>query len=276
MEQRSLVERLERLELENSGIRRSARFMKFLMVATITVAAAMISVPMANSKPSVFSATEFDLLGATGKVTAKLMNLNGGASLLFYDSGGKLVSSVGFTNTASVAAAGLTVWDGNAILAGDGIARAGFGYTSRGPSTGIGAATWDASGNVRSAVGQGLDGSLAYEVLYDNTGALRTGIEIPSGANIGYFNQDANGTPRVSLYESANGLVASLSLVHQSGIEGADAIANDEYGFVGSNFAAWNADHSHIAGTIGVNSADNGFGYTTYANGSTSFSFGGP
>jgi hypothetical protein len=273
MDTQRLLARLERLEYENGRIKRAARLTKIMVASMVVLFTAVAAIPAAHSLPFPFKigANEFDLLASNGKVTAKLANLNGGALLAFYDANGKLVESVGFSNTAAQAGAGMSVYDGNAVLAGNGVTRAGYGYTSRGPATGIGAATWDASGDVRSSIGQALDGSIAYEQLFDTTGALRTGINVPNGANLGYFNRDANGTPRVELYESGDGLITSLSLIHQSGIEGADAIATDEPSFPSSNFATWNADHSHIASIIGtVEPADSGSVNTTAANGTLS------
>jgi hypothetical protein len=271
MEQSSLVERLERIERENTRFRRSTRIMKILLASTIALVATIVSVPKVHSilLPGIVTAREFDLLSPSFHVTAKLQTLRNGPNLTFYDNSGKIVADVGWVNDSTSAQAGLSVFDGNSVLAGNGVARAEVGFTARrSAGTGVGLASYDGTGALRTATGQALNGSIAYEYLYDESGALRTGILLPSSANIGYFNQDADGTPRISLYESQDGLVSSLSLIHQSGIEGADAIANDETGFVGSNFATWNADHSHIASIIGVGEpSDSGFVDTTNASG---------
>ena len=271
MEQIALIERLERLERENSRIKRFARLALGSMVVLIVLAGI---VPKATTQgPPILKATEFDLLGPNRSITAKLQTLRNGPNLTFYDNAGKVVADIGWINDSTSAQAGLAVFDGNSVLAGNGVARATVGYTSRSASgTGVGLASYDETGLVRASVGQSLNGSESYEVLYDSTGALRTGITIPQSASIGYFNQDANGLSRVSLFESADGLVTGLSLRHQNGIEGADAIANDEAPFVGANFATWNADHTHIASIIGVaaNIGDAGFVNTFLSDGTLS------
>jgi hypothetical protein len=271
MEQAWLIERLERLERENVKFRRSATFMKLLVSSLIAITVAGISIPIAHSItfPGPVSASEFDLLGPGLRVTARLHTLRNGPNLTFYDNAGKVIVDVGFVNDATSTQAGMTVFDGNAGLAGNGVPRAAFGYTSRSSAgTGVGFVSYDGTGAIRTNIGQALNGSAAYDDLYDATGALRTGITVPTGALIGYFNQDPNGTSRVQLYESADGLVTSLSLKHQSGIEGSDAIANDESGEIGSNYAVWNADHSNLAAFVGVNEP-NDFGIVDTLDGGT-------
>lgn len=317
----AMARRLDRAERAN-------RIMKFWSSITFATLLAFGSGSFAlnatakQQPPAIVTATQEIDLTSGGTTVASLRLLSGKPNLVFYDSVGKVVEDVGIYPTALPTghAAGIAVLDGNADIPGTGKVRASLGVTPSGPEAGVGEATYDGNGVVRSAVGSTVDGSVAYgdlfdetgtvrtglnyypgvnftgffthdasgtvrssvgsgvdgsysgAFIYDNTGALRTGIDLPSGANIGYFNQDADGTRRVSLYESADGLVASLSLVHESGIEGADAISNDEPGLVGSNFAAWNADHTHIASILGVGpvSGDTGFVDTYNASGNLS------
>jgi hypothetical protein len=226
---------------------------------------------------------------STGKKTLTLGNSTNEAEsgLILWD-GNKIITGKGIPRVAlgesSPAAGalngfGFDLWDNTAklrnalYLSFDGSQNGMVVNALNGSSTGVFASTApedqdqgffanDLHGKNRIFVGNSLNGS-SFDVLTlsDETGAPRTGITAPSNADIGYFNQDANGRNRIALYESANGLIAGLSLAHRTGIEGADAIANDESGFVGSNFATWNSTGSHIASIIGVgaSSADDGF-----------------
>ena len=81
-----IQKRLERLE-------RSVRYSKVLVIAMAVCTVAFATVPKARSLGSPFplAASEFDLLGPGGKITAKLTTNDGGPNLLFYDNNGKVV-----------------------------------------------------------------------------------------------------------------------------------------------------------------------------------------
>lgn len=121
----------------------------------------------------------------------------------------------------------------------------------------------DLHGKLRSFLGNSLDGtSYNYLGLNDDTGALRTGITVPSSKyGIGYFNQDADGTGRIYLQESADSLYTILSLYHKNGLEGLDGFAGDEPGAVQSTFAVYNAAATHIAAVLNVEAASGDAGF---------------
>jgi hypothetical protein len=222
MEQASLVERLEQLERENMKFRRSARFMKLLVSSLIAITVAGISIPIAHSitVPGPLGASEFDLLGPGLRITARLHTLRNGPNLTFYDNSGKIVADVGWVNDSTSAQAGLSVFDGNSVLAGNGVARAEVGYTSRSATgTGVGLANYDATGVMRSNIGQSLDGSNDYEVLYDQTGLVRDGIIFNDTIANGFYTYDANGTQRVNLGQTLNNH-AQFELYDASGNQG--------------------------------------------------------
>ncbi len=112
-----IQKRLERLE-------RSVRYSKVLVIAMAVCTVAFATVPKARSLGSPFplAASEFDLLGPGGKITAKLTTNDGGPNLLFYDNNGKLVEEVGI-NENTPASAGMAVLDGNSIIPGTGVVR---------------------------------------------------------------------------------------------------------------------------------------------------------
>lgn len=242
MEQATLVERLERLERENMKFRRSARFMKLLVSSLIAITVAGISIPIAHSitVPGPLGASEFDLLGPGLRVTARLHTLRNGPNLTFYDNGGKAILDVGFVNDSTSTQAGMTVFDGNAGLAGNGVPRAAFGYTSQSSAgSGVGFVSYDGTGAIRTTIGQSLNGSAAYEQLYDDTGSLRTGIDVNS-ANVGFFAQDANGIGRAVLGEVPSDSSAAMTLLNAAGGVAADgtvdaAGANPHFAVVNSS-----------------------------------------
>ncbi len=243
----TLLERLEKLEMENLRNRRSVRAMKFVTASAFAVLIAVSAIPSAYSRffpPITIFATEYDLIGPNQNVTAKLETLNGGPNLVFFDNAGKVIAGVGVTNTSRVKATGMSVYDGNSLLAGTGVVRAAFGYGSAGPAIGQGVATYDASGNIRSAFGQALDGSSAYEVLYDSTGAERTGINIISGG-LGFFVSDANGTGRARFGEASDGSQTNWVINDAAGGLGLSANVPADTATGASQLIAWDSNGNY-------------------------------
>src|SRR5579863_1714725 len=169
MDRDLLLKRLERLERENARIR---RFSKLALSSLTALLIAVAAVPKANTGgPLILKAKEFDLLGPNGAVTAKLATYRGGPNLVLYDDNGKLVENVGVVNDQTVAQAGMNVFDGNAIVSGNGVGRFNASVTTRNTSgqggTGEGIGTFDGSGILRSTIGQSVDGSAVYATGYD-------------------------------------------------------------------------------------------------------------
>jgi hypothetical protein len=233
---RLMEERLERLELENHRIKRSARLGKILTTSTVALVIAIAAVPKVHSLgfPLSIAASEFDLLGSNGKITAKLATYEGGPNVLFFDEKGKLVEDVGVINQKTFVGAGISVWDGNAIIPGNGVVRESSGVTessSAGPFTpGEGLATLDGSGIVRSAIGQTLDGSIVYDTLDDPQGNVRSGFDYdPSQDFTGFFTDAANGTTRSYFGQGTDDVEADWGLNYSSGIAAVNSFTPSPY-----------------------------------------------
>ena len=219
---RIVTERLESLERENLRIKRSARLAKILSAATSALVIMVAAVPKVHSLgfPLPIAATEFDLLGPGGRITAKLFTFRNGPNLQFFDNKGKLVENVGVTNDSNGSGAGLSVEDGNAVLAGNGVQRVGVGITvTPTNAAGAGLATWDASGTVRSAVGQTLNGSIVYANTYDTNGNVRSGLDYdPAHDFTGFYSTAANGTNRSYMGQNTDDTDAFYGVKYADGI----------------------------------------------------------
>ena len=201
MDQELLLKRVERLERENASMK---RFSKIALGFLATLLVAIAAVPKANTGgPPILKATEFDLIGPNGAVTAKLATYRGGPNLVLFDNNGKLVENVGVVNDQTLAQAGMNVFDGNAIVSGNGVGRFDASVTTRNSTgqggTGEGISTFDGSGILRATIGQLVDGSAVYATGYDrNNGTnARVGwIFEPSINFSGFFTNAEDGTSR--------------------------------------------------------------------------------
>jgi hypothetical protein len=221
---RSVTERLAFLERESLRIKRSARLAKILSAATSVLVVMVATVPKVHSLgfPLPIAATEFDLLGPGGKITAKLTTYQGGPNLLFYDNQGKLVEDAGFFNNSSLVSAGIGVLDGNALSPGKGVFREYSGVTTVNKAaptiTGEGMGTYDASGNGRVAVGETIDGSVAYALVGDPNGNYRSGIDYDAVHDFtGAFTNDAAGTNRTAIGTGTDDIDSFWQLNYSNG-----------------------------------------------------------
>jgi len=201
-----LMERLDRLERENSRIRRSARWMKFIMAPAIAICIAISSVPQALSKgPSLkeISAQQINLVGDGGRVLASLGTTTDGTVLTFFDSSERKTLTIG--NSADGTFAGLATYDGNSIFAGTGRFRTSFGEAnaSNPVAGGLGFSVVDPAGKFRVAAGTTPDVTQGFLETIDPNGST-AGITDSGGAQ-GFFANDLNGKNRVFAGNSLDG-----------------------------------------------------------------------
>jgi len=193
----TLSERLERLERENSRIKRSARLMKIAMASTLALCVATYSVPWATGAPTlrVLSAQQINLVNAGGRVLASLGTTSDGNVLTFFDSSGR--KTVTFGNNANETLAGALAWDNNNVVPGTGKVRVTWGESNPnvGPVSGFGAAVFDGSGRTRTAFGTSFDLTNNSVAAFDPNGTS-AGIGIFPSQFVGYYASDTNGVTR--------------------------------------------------------------------------------
>jgi hypothetical protein len=193
----TLSERLERLERENSRIKRSARLMKIAMASTVALCAATYSVPWATGAPSlkVLSTQQLNIVNGSGRVLASLGLTSDGNVLTFYDSLGK--KTLTFGNNANETLAGAAAWDNNNVIPGTGKIRVTWGESNPnvGPVSGFGAGVFDGAGRARTAFGTSYDLTNNSIAAFDPNGTS-AGIGIFPSQFVGYYASDTNGVTR--------------------------------------------------------------------------------
>jgi hypothetical protein len=195
----TLDERLERLERENSRMKRSARLMKIMMASAIALCA-VFSVPRVESKQvtgvPVLSAQEIDLVNAGGTVLASLAPTSDGNVLTFFDSSGKKTLTLGDNTNQSFA--GLVTWDNNKVIPGTGVVRTTFGESNPnvGPSSGFGGTVLDGTGHLRTGFGTTYD-LVSNDIFAVDSDGSSTGIGAFQATKFkGFFTNDSNGVTR--------------------------------------------------------------------------------
>lgn len=244
-ETQMLVERLDRLEQENSRIKRSARLTKVMLASMGALFAGVASAPLALSKPPagvpVVNAQQFNLVNASGKVLATLGTSTDGNNLTFFDSAGKKTVVIG--NSADGTFAGMATYDGNSIIPGTGQYRTTIGEanTSNVNGGGLGFGIYNSAGKLRSAGGTSVDDTLSYLDTIDPNGSTTGIIDENTVAfqNQGFFANDLNGKNRIFVGNSLDG--TSYNTVQLS-----DAAGN----FAGEIFQRPNANPSFSPGTF--------------------------
>lgn len=216
------------------------------MASAIALCMAIFSVPKVQSSPSLklISAQEIDLVDGSGNVLASLGHTSDGNVLTFFDSTGKKTLTLG--DAANESAAGLTTWDNNKVIAGNGIVRSfsgenstGFGgcigIGANGASSGIGvlSSTFegyfanDGNGTLRQLGGITLDGTFNIWRLIDPNGMLRVGaIQVPPGTETGPNRQgngfavfDSHQMQEASMAAFADGSLAGFNVVDTANID---------------------------------------------------------
>jgi hypothetical protein len=204
-----MAKRLERAERANRAMKiwGSIGFAALIGLGSGPFASSAGAKPKPKT-PAIVSATQEIDLESGGNIVASLRMVSGKPNLVFFDSAGKTVVDVGISGATLPTghAAGIVVLDGNEDIPGTGKIRASLGVTPSGPTASVGTGTFDGNGVVRSAVGSTVDGSIAYDLLYDATGVVRTGLEYDPGTNFdGSFSNDASGNNRTAVGSGVDG-----------------------------------------------------------------------
>jgi hypothetical protein len=204
-----MARRLERAEHANRAMKICGSIaFAGLMVLGFGPFASNAGAKKPNKPPAIVTATQEIDLESGGKIVASLRMVSGKPNLVFFDSAGKTVVDVGIDGATLPTghSAGIAVLDGNEDIPGTGKIRAALGVTPSGPLAGVGVSTNDGTGVTRSATGSAFDGSIAYDVLYDATGVIRTGLDYDPGTNFtGSFSNDASGNSRSSMGSGVDG-----------------------------------------------------------------------
>jgi hypothetical protein len=195
-----LAARLTRLERQN-------RIMKFATAGAVLACLAFTSVPGALSKttstkfphgPKHTYSEEFDLVSPSGVLLASLQGGTGSTSpsLVFWDANEKPVVSVGIgaSSNGNPPFVGVSTFDGNTYLAGNGVARAFWGQTAPNSSTSspgfLGGSVNDGNGTGRIGLQTAADGTNGGAYFFDQNGVTRAGIGLAS-TGPGMFLNDA-------------------------------------------------------------------------------------
>jgi hypothetical protein len=157
--------------------------------------------------PSVANVQQLNLVNGSNSVLASLGVTSAGNVLTFYDSSGKQTLTLG--NSADGTSTGLTTWDGNSILTGNGVARTAFGEanTSNTYGGGLGFDVFDTAGKIRVTAGTNVNLSEGFLYTIDPNGST-TGIvddDLASFENQGFFANDLNGKTRSFVGNSLDG-----------------------------------------------------------------------
>lgn len=195
MEQQvGLMQRVELLENELTGLRRSNRMVKIACGVIAVAFLAFGRIPSASSSgaPKIVTAQQFLLVDSRGSVLANLQNTTSGPLLTMNESNGATTLQLGtFSQSVQFATKGigLRVFDGNGVLSGNGVPRAAIGLSN----TGIGSSYLDTSGTkILSGNGVTPSDSSWGPVVYDANGSARGGVIYDTLDNfVGLFVNDS-------------------------------------------------------------------------------------
>ncbi len=232
--QRSLEERIELLEAQLAAESRNNRMVKTVYAVATLACLAFLKVPLASSAgtPKSVTAQEFLLVDRNGAVLADLQGSKMGPLLTMSQANGHTILQLGtFVQSTQFGTSGegLRVYDGNEVLAGNGVPRAGIGVSS----TGIGSAYFDTTGT-KILAGNGVTPSDTSwgPVVYDQNGVSRGGVIYDTVDNfVGLFVNDSNGTSREF---SAFALDGSYNAMGLKDSTGTNEVVNSETSGVGS------------------------------------------
>jgi hypothetical protein len=199
MKEDLLVERIERLELENSKFRRSAWISKLTLAAVAGLVAMVATLPKVSARtggPSALSARQINLVNATGQVLASLGVTKDGTVLTFFDSLGQKTLTLG--NNATESLTGLVTWDNNKVIPGTGVIRTAFGESnpSFGQASGLGGSVYDGTGKQRTGFGTTYD-LTSNDIFAIDSDGTTTGVGAFAATKFrGFFTNDSNGVNR--------------------------------------------------------------------------------
>ena len=226
-ELRALTRRADHLE-------RSNRMLKIVSLVALAAVIATSRIPITSAGQSgIINALQFNLFSRSGPLLATLgANTSGFPSLAFFDAAGKRLTQVGEADNGK--GAGIFGFDGNALLPGKGVQRAGFGVST----VAAGGGESDGSGIARIETGITSDSSSSGLTLYDAKSVLRAALAQDTSAfPFIFFLTDANGKTRAFIDESTSG-DPLLGLTDASGKNGAFGSERPETGVnQGASFA---------------------------------------
>jgi len=216
-----MARRLERAEHANRAMKIwSSIAFAGLMVLGFGPFASNAKAKKPNKPQAIVTATQEIDLESGGSIVASLRMVSGKPNLVFFDSAGKTVVDVGINGATLPTghSAGIAVLDGNEDIPGTGKVRATLGVTPSGPAAGVGNASYDGNGVVRSAEGSTVDGSISYSDLFDAAGVIRTGMAYDPGTNFdGSFSNDASGNGRSSIGSGVDGSYSGTFISDEAG-----------------------------------------------------------
>jgi hypothetical protein len=240
----ALTERVARLEKSN-------RAMKVIFAVAVLAMAATTSTPrllaktvkkMAALDAGAITTQRINLVNGSGQIVAVLGTSGNSAGLVFVDGAGKWLLALGATQNAGKTTAGLSLFDGNAALAGSGVPRAAVGISSDGAAlvalngsgqpalvSGVnadgsasGSFALDSSGFSRAGFGNASNGSGFFANDSNNVTRYVAGVS-PTGAQAGSFTFDATGKPQLAVGGNGDASAAGMLALDATGQDRLDA-----------------------------------------------------
>jgi hypothetical protein len=208
----TMLRRIEHLERAN-------RAMKFIALGAVLACIALNAVPALSSVfphgPKQIDAERFNLITPKGALIATLSQGTNGGYLAFFDANGKPEMQVGTSAGPANQFVGAAIFDGNALLAGTGVARQVWSMSTQNSVTTVGNFIFDGNEKVRLSNSTAGDGTNAFSLFYDAT-QQRAGIGF--GANgPGAFFQDSTGAARILEAIKADDSATVLTMLNSSG-----------------------------------------------------------
>lgn len=190
----ALIQRIERLERAN-------RAMKIVGAHAIAAVAAMTSIPQSLARnvqrkfaaldAGVITTSQLNLVNSSGQLVAVLGTQGQNAGLVFLDQNMKWVLALGENQGGNKPMAGLAVFDGNAFMPGNGVARAALGVSG----DGAGLVTLDPNQKPALVAGVNPDGTAAGSFVLDANSYARAGFGNSSNGS-GFFANDSSNVTR--------------------------------------------------------------------------------
>ncbi len=164
--------------------------------------------------------TQLNLVNGSNQVLASLGTTSNGNLLTFFDSSGKITTTVG--NSADGNATGITTWDGNSVLAGSGIPRTAFGESNTASVTGggLGFSVYDSTGKLRLTGGTSPDAAEAdgsFQAIDSNGSTSGVGYNETTFKDQGFFANDLNGKTRSFIGNSLDGTTFNFNYLADGG-----------------------------------------------------------
>ncbi len=185
--------------------------------------------PMAAPSPTALklqtlTVQTINVVDAGNNTVATLEKNSNGNLLTFFDSNGHKTVELG--NTANETSAGMSIWDGNNVVPGNGVPRETVGESNPGAGSvnGFGVGVYDGAGKVRSGLYLTYDGTTAGAYAIDSNGSTAGFDTNQTAQNEGFYVNDLNGKTRSFLGNSLDGTTNAVELFDSTG-----AFAGDIY-----------------------------------------------